>query len=116
MGYFNTSNLISSSGVFATDTVGVGFNAAGAMAITYGGDLGVFGFGDSGSGANTDITNYVSNLGIVASNTTAVAGKRYVPGSAQYGTDKGIVAYGSFSVGGNSNTFNLISNTVMRLL
>jgi len=61
----NMSNLVSSSGVVATDTTGVGTAKNQSKACTYGVDKGIVS-GGSGSSA----TNLISNSGVVATDVT----------------------------------------------
>jgi len=73
--YTDATNLVSNTGVVATDVTGVG-TARGKLAATqYGGDKGIFGFGDTGSAQN--VSNLVSNVGVVASDVTGVGTARY---------------------------------------
>jgi hypothetical protein len=111
-GNVSISNLVSNTGVVATDTAGVGtarFNPAGC---SYGGDKGIFAYGLIGS-TTTNISNKVSNTGVVAANTTGVGSSRYGLAGCEYGGDKGIFAYGSTATTASSRTnlSNLVSNT-----
>ena len=79
-GYRNMTNLISSAGVVATDTTGVGTVRDGLAAAGYGGDKAIFGFGannvDNDDMGQKNITNLVSNTGVVASDSTGVGKKK----------------------------------------
>ena len=103
------SNLINSSGVVASDTAGVGTARYFPGGLNYGGDKGIFAFGQTAS-ANVSMSNLVSNSGVVATDTTGVGTARYEVGDAGYGNDKGIIAYGT---GGSPsvNISNLISSS-----
>ena len=68
------SNIISTSGVVATDTTGVGTAREQPGALMYGGDKAIFGFGSTGS--VTNLSNLVSNAGVVATDTTGVGTSR----------------------------------------
>ncbi len=116
--YKNVTNLVSSTGVVATDTTGVGTARADLAASGYGGDKAIFGFGDV-SGSATNVTNLVSSSGVVASDTTGVGSARSGLAAAGYGGDKAIFGFGY----GNGTGFpgdtrpertsmtNLVSNT-----
>ena len=101
----NVSNLVSSSGVVASDTTGVGTNRTNVEAASYGGDKAIFGFG-----AYTNITNLVSNSGVVATDTTGVGTARAGLAAASYGGDKAIFGYG-FDPSFEYSITNLVSNT-----
>jgi hypothetical protein len=90
------TNLVSNTGVVATDTTGVGTARVYLAAAGYGGDKGIFGYGFS-SGGNTTITNLVSNTGVVAADVTGVATARYQLAACGYGGNKSIFAYGDSS-------------------
>jgi hypothetical protein len=87
------SNLVSSTGVVASDTSGVGTARYIVAGASYGGDKGIFAFGLDAS-AITGVSNLVSNSGVVASDVTAVGSARYGPSACEYGTDTAIFAYG----------------------
>jgi hypothetical protein len=101
----NLSNLVSSSGVVASDTTGVGTVIANRGAAAYGGDKAIFGFGTP----NTGITNLVSNSGVVASDTAAVGTARRSLGATSFGGDKAIFAFGRIS--SRTGISNLVSNS-----
>jgi len=101
------TNLVSNTGVVATDTAGVGTARNGLAAAGYGGDKAIFGYGDGGT--NTSVTNLVSNTGVVATDTTGVGTARYLLAAAGYGTDKAIFGYGY------STNFTAITNKVSSL-
>jgi hypothetical protein len=98
------TNLISSSGVVATDTAGVGTPRSVLAAATYGGEKGIIGYGTTGS--NTNLSNLVSTSGVVASDTTGVGTARLGLAAASYGGDKAIFGYG------NSGSITAITNLV----
>ena len=101
------TNLVSSTGVVATDTTGVGTARYALAATGYGTDKAIFGYGSNGS--NLSITNLISNTGVVATDTTGVGTARNALASARYGTDKAIFGYGITSV--NVSMTNLVSST-----
>jgi hypothetical protein len=103
------TNLVSDTGVVATDTAGVGTARQSLAAAGYGGDKAIFGFGDTGS-AYTAITNKVSNTGVVAADTTGVGTPRVSLAAAGYGYDKAIFGFGLSSSISSTNITNLVSS------
>ena len=97
------TNLVSSTGVVATDTTGVGTARDSAEAATYGGDKAIF------SKGNSNTVNLVSNIGVMSSDTTAAATINSRSAAASYGGDKAIFGFGYD--GSTTNTTNLVSNT-----
>ncbi len=69
------TNLVSNTGVVATDTTGVGTARQGLAASTYGNDKAIFGYGYSS--VQVSMTNLVSNTGVVATDTTGVGTARF---------------------------------------
>ena len=104
----NITNLVSSLGVVATDTAGVGTARNGLAAANYGGDKAIFGFGRTSG--HSDITNLVSNAGVVATDTIGVGRKRATLAAAGYGGDKALFGFGGDGIGGVSIT-NLVGNS-----
>jgi hypothetical protein len=105
------TNLVSSAGVVATDTAGVGTARRALAAAGYGGDKAIFGYGNN-AGGNTSTTNLVSNTGVVAADTTGVGSVRIYLAAAGYGADKAIFGYGfNDDVSINVSMTNLVSNT-----
>ena len=107
-GMTNITNLVSSSGVVASDTTGVGSARRGLAASGYGGDKAIFGFGFTNS--RTSLTNLVSNIGVVASDTTGVGTAKTYPAAAGYGST-GQALFGFGSDGSYTSATNLVSNT-----
>ena len=101
------SNLVSNTGVVATDTAGVGTARGLPAACEYGGDKGIFAYG--GAPSATAISNLLSNTGVVATDVAGVGTARKVLGGCDYGGDKGIFGYGY--AGGDVAMTNLVSNT-----
>ena len=101
----NVTNLVSSSGVVASDTTGVGSARSELSASGYGSDKAIFGFGNTSSG-RTNVTNLVSSLGVVATDTTGVGTARKKLAASGYGSDKAIFGFGSST----TNVTNLVSN------
>jgi len=85
-GITSITNLVSNTGVVATDTSGVGTARSGLAAAGYGSDKAIFGYGTTTASAAgiTSITNLVSNTGVVATNTTGVGTARYNLAAAGY--------------------------------
>ena len=100
------TNLVSSSGVVASDTTGVGTARGTLAAAGYAGDKAIFGYGSNGTAVS--ITNLVSNVGVVATNTTGVGTARYSLAAAGYAGDKAIFGYGT--TGSNVSLTNLVSS------
>jgi hypothetical protein len=110
----STTNLVSSSGVVASDTPGVGTARRSLAAAGYGGDKAIFGFGTIGpsSGDRRNVTNLVSNTGVVASDTPGVGFARSTLAAASYGTDKAIFMAGGPNIAPALTVCtNLVSNT-----
>lgn len=101
------SNLVSTAGVIASNTAGVGTARNNVAACGYGFDKGIFGFGFST--ALTGVTNLVSNAGVVATDTAAVGTARRSPAATGYGANLGVFFGGYTTVAVNSR--NLISST-----
>ena len=68
------TNLVSSSGVVASDASSTGTTRAYVAAATYGFDKGIIGFGNSGSASN--ISNLINNSGVISSDVTGVGTAR----------------------------------------
>ena len=104
------TNLVSNTGVVATDTTGVGTGRRGLAAAGYGSDKAIFGYGCDNS-THYSITNLVSNTGVVSTNTTGVGTARNIPAAAGYGSDKAIFGYGTVGFTTFYSITNLVSNT-----
>ena len=82
------TNLVSNTGVVATDTTGVGTARYGLAAGGYGGDKVIFGYGANRPASTLlfySMTNLVSNTGVVATDTTGVGTARNSLAAASYG-------------------------------
>jgi hypothetical protein len=101
------TNLVSSSGVVASDVTGVGTARKSLAASSYGGDKAIFGYGDDGS--VTNLSNLVSNSGVVAADVTGVGTARSALAAASYGGDKAIFGYGT--AGGQVSLTNLVNSS-----
>jgi hypothetical protein len=105
---YSITNLVSSSGVVASDTPGVGTARNDLAAAGYGGDKAIFGFGSTPTAVA--LTNLVSNTGVVAADTPGVGTARSTLAAAGYGGDKAIFGYGFVSPTFTSLS-SLVSNT-----
>jgi hypothetical protein len=100
------TNLVSNTGVVATDTAGVGTTRTSLAAAGYGNDKSIFGYGWNNSSTLYSLINLVSNTGVVATDTTGVGTARRLLAAAGYGTDKAIFGYGHPTL----SMTNLVSN------
>ena len=108
------TNLVSDTGVVATDTAGVGTARQNLAAASYGTDKAIFGYGIDSTNTYYSITNLVSNTGVVGNNVTGVGTIRSRLAAAGYGTDKALFGYGTSVTGGSGYVYsitNLVSNT-----
>ena len=80
----SVTNLVSNTGVVATDTTGVGTARSQLAAAGYGTDKAIFGYGYTN--AAVSIVNLVSNIGVVANDTLGVGTARYWLAAAGYST------------------------------
>ena len=81
--FFNAYNLVSNTGVIASDSPGVGSARSYISGTGYGGDKAIFGYGFFPTGA-TNISNLVSNTGVVSADTPGVGTARYTTVGAPY--------------------------------
>ena len=79
------TNLVSDTGVVASDVSGVGTSRLALAASSYSSDKAIFGYGFDGS-AFVSMTNLVNNTGVVASDVSGVGTARLYPAAASYGT------------------------------
>ncbi len=77
------TNLVSNTGIVATDTTGVGTARQRLAAATYGTDKAIFGYGFTST--QVSMTNLVSNTGVVGNDVTGVGTARYDLAAAAYG-------------------------------
>lgn len=80
------TNLVSNTGVVATDTTGVGTARQQLAAAGYGTDTAIFGYGLNTAFTRVSMTNLVSNTGVVATDTTGVGTGRNNLAAASYGS------------------------------
>jgi len=91
------TNLVSNTGVVASDTAGIGQIRWGLSACEFGEDKGIFAYGQGPdvSPTYTGAINLVSNTGVVASDTSGVGSVHGVNfAGCEYGQDKGIFGFG----------------------
>ena len=113
-GALSMSNLVNSSGVVAADVSGVGTARNQTAAAGFGGDKGIFGFGDNASGSEVSITNLVNNSGVIAADVSGVGTVRKAIAAASFGgaiADKAIFAFGTVANGSQTNLSNLVNNS-----
>jgi hypothetical protein len=112
---YSMVNFVSNTGVVSNDIVTVGTARKLLAACNFGGNRGIFGFGNTGIIRDTrSISNIVTDLGFIASDVIVVGLYRYELAACGYGGDKGIFGYGYYSNTGGSydvSTTNLVSNT-----
>ena len=77
------TNLVSNTGVVATDTTGVGTARYNLSAAGFGGNKAIFGYGFTT--VPLSMTNLVSDTGVVATDTTGVGTARSSLAAASYG-------------------------------
>jgi len=77
------TNLVSNTGVVASDTTGVGSARSALAAAGYGTDKAIFGYGYGNTFLS--LTNLVSNTGVVGNDVTGVGTARYALAAAAYG-------------------------------
>jgi hypothetical protein len=107
---YSLTNLVSNTGVVASDTTGVGTARQGLAATRYGTTgQAMFGYGANSSFVYQSVTNLVSNTGVIATDTTGVGTARASLAASVYGSDKAIFGYGDN--GSNLSITNLVSNT-----
>jgi hypothetical protein len=104
------SNLVSNTGVMASDTPTVAVANTDSAAAAYGGGSAIFAFGFYPA-APTVRGNLVSNTGVFEATFTTSLPPRSAGGMTTYGGDKAIYAFGSAPPVSVSNVTNLISNT-----
>jgi hypothetical protein len=81
---YSMTNLVSNTGVVATDTTGVGTARYQLAAAGYGTDTAIFGYGNDTS-VDVSVTNLISNTGVVATDTTGVGTARSDLAASSYG-------------------------------
>ena len=105
------SNLVSNLGVIQSDQGSVGTARKGLGAATYGGQYGIFLYGEIPGDGRASKRNLVGNTGVVAADATAAGTARGIGSCTSYSAenDKAFHVFGNTS-SGDSNLSNLISN------
>mgnify|MGYP006899557761 CR=1 FL=1 len=107
------ANLISNTGIVASETACSGTKRSEGSGGEYGGDKAITAYGYI-SNALTNQINTISNTGVVSSDTTGVGTARVKPSYTRYGGDKGIFYDGGSAYqnsGMGYQLYNLVSNT-----
>jgi len=104
----NITNLISNTGVVASDVSGIGTAAFQRACAAYGTDKAIFAYGTAPPASVTWV-NLVSNTGVLAANTPTANVAGGLSG-AKYGTDTAIMGLGA-SLPSTLGRSNLVSNT-----
>jgi hypothetical protein len=103
-------NLVSNTGVVASEVSSAGTNRSALAAAGYGFDKAIFAYGTQVS--SLSMSNLVSNTGVVGSDEANVGTARGYLAAATYGVDKAIFGFG---VDVDTSTLlavtNLVSNT-----
>ena len=81
---YSLTNLVSNTGVVATDTAGVGTARNSLAAAGYGSDKAIFGYGTAVYPTLLSMTNLVSNTGVVATDTATVVAGRFQLAAASF--------------------------------
>jgi len=103
------ANLISNTGIVASETACSGTKRFTGAGGEYGGDKAITYCGWGGSSWVNTI-NTISNTGVVSSDTTGVGSARERPSYTRFGEDKGIF-YGGGNAYNEHQIYNLVSNT-----
>ena len=82
--FSSMTNLVSNTGVVATDVTGVGTGRWTLAAASYGGDKAIFGYGYVSG--NVSLSNLVNNNGVVAADVTGVGTTRHGLAAAGFAT------------------------------
>ena len=105
------ANLISNTGIVASETACAGTRKHMGSGGEYGGDKAIISYGYLGSNTLTNQINTISNTGVVSSDTTGVGTARIKPAYTRYGSDKGIFFSGGHGYYQEYQFYNLVSNT-----
>ena len=106
------ANLISNTGIVASETACAGTKRSEGAGGEYGGDKAITAYGFLSNITNQ--INTISNTGVVSSDTTGVGTARIRPAYTRYGGDKGIFWDGGhydYGTGTGYQLYNLVSNT-----
>ena len=109
--YLNIQNLVSNTGVVATDTSGLSTAKTGTAGAGYGTDKAIIAFCQDSGGFIINTQNLISNTGVIAADTSGIGTGRVYGAAAGYGADKAIFGFGTKDGGIRTNITNLVSNT-----
>ena len=111
--YHSTKNLVSTSGVVATDTDNSTLDKKMLAGAEYGTGLGIFAFGEPASGGMSagGVSNLVNTSGVIAADVSRVGTGRYLLAAAGYGGDKASFGFGANASATNVSMTNLVSNS-----
>lgn len=110
--FSNVSNIISSAGVVAADTTGVGTARWGVAACRYGSSgAALCAYGRINFLNALSTRNPISTTGVVSGDAAGVGTARAEIAAVEYGGDKGIFGYGTSATGVYYSLTNLMSNT-----
>ena len=104
-----SQNIVSNTGVVASDTFTSGSSRTSGAGAGYGNDKGLYAFGRPFGGSNVNTRNLIANTGVVASDTAGAGTARQAVFGATYGYDKAIFGFG-FTTSRTAIT-NLVSST-----
>ena len=107
-----SQNIVSNTGVVASDTFTTGSARTDGAGAGYGNDKGLYAFGSNFSSGRVNTRNLITNTGVVASDTAGAGTARDSLAAATYGYDKAIFGFGfATSPSGRTAITNLVSNT-----
>ena len=106
-----SQNIVSNTGVVASDTFSSGASRYDGAGAGYGNDKGLYAFGRDFAAGAVNTCNLISNTGVVASATAGGGTARDSLGAATYGYDKVIFGFGFVGGSGRTAITNLVSNT-----
>jgi len=106
------TNLVSNTGVVASDVSGLGPARNSPSAATYSLDKAFVVYGANSLGVYTVYINLISNVGILASSTNVAGSNITAAAACSYGVDKAMIAYGNV-LGTLSTITTTVSNTAV---
>lgn len=107
-----SQNIVSNTGVVASDTFATGNSRTDGAGAGYGNDKGLYAFGSNFGSGRVNTCNLITNTGVVASDTAGAGTAREALAAATYGYDKAIFGFGfATSPSGRTAVTNLVSNT-----
>ncbi len=107
-----SQNIVSNTGVVASDTFATGSSRTDGAGAGYGNDKGLYAFGNNFATGRVNTRNLITNTGVVASDTAGAGTAREALAAATYGYDKAIFGFGfATSPSGRTAVTNLVSNT-----